>query len=181
MWRAPGRAPAPGARLEPEQGARLAEGSIKGITGGEPLAARKLHQDIIEFLPNFKIILSINSRPSIRGADDGIWDRIQLLKWDVRFSDEDKRTKGPAIVQALHAELPGILNWLIEGLADYRERGGLDPPESVLDATRGYRGESDPVGRFLAECCQSGEGRKPRALSSTKPSSFGVWPKAMTA
>ena len=49
------------------------------------------------------------------------------------------------------AEAPGILNWLVKGLLDYLE-GGLQEPQSVLDATAEFRSESDPIGAFLTEC-----------------------------
>lgn len=145
---------------EPEVGARLSEGGVKGITGGEPITARKLQKDIIEFLPNFKVILSCNNRPLVKGSDDGIWDRILLVPWRTRFSDEEKRTNGARIVAEINSELPGILNWLLEGLEDYKLAGGLNPPAEVLEASMEYRADSDAVGRFINACCELGKDRE---------------------
>ena len=142
---------------EPEPGAKLSEGGVKSLTGGEPLVARKLHQEPIEFSPNFKIFLSCNNRPSIRGGDDGIWRRILLVAWRVQIPPEEQREKGPALEVALREEAPGILNWLVEGLQDYYECGGLAPPPSVLSETLEYRTDSDVVGRFIGECCDRGD------------------------
>lgn len=145
---------------EPEPGAKLSEGGVKSLTGGEPIVARKLQQAPMEFQIVGKIVLSCNNRPSIRGGDDGIWRRILLVPWKVQIPPEEQREKGPALEAALEREAPGILNWLIDGLSDYFERGGLDPPESVLAETLAYRTDSDVIGRFIAECCVKGEGAR---------------------
>ena len=50
------------------------------------------------------------------------------------------------------AELPGILNWALEGLRMWEEVG-LSPPECVTSATGTYRAESDSVGQFVEVCC----------------------------
>jgi putative DNA primase/helicase len=143
---------------EPEPGAKLSEGGVKSLTGGEPIVARKLHEAPIEFQPNFKIVLSCNNRPSIRGGDDGIWRRILLVPWKVQIPPEEQREKGPALEADLKREAPGILNWLIEGLLDYYERGGLAPPDAVTAETLAYRTDSDVIGRFISECCEKGDG-----------------------
>ncbi|HYD87128.1 MAG TPA: phage/plasmid primase, P4 family [Vitreimonas sp.] len=145
---------------EPEPGARLSEGGVKSMTGGEPIVARKLQEAPIEFSPNFKIVLSCNNRPSIRGGDDGIWRRILLVPWKVQIPAEEQREKGPALEAALEREAPGILNWLLDGLADYFERGGLSPPDEVQEETLAYRTDSDVIGRFIAECCTKAEGAR---------------------
>lgn len=145
---------------EPEPGAKLSEGGVKSLTGGEPIVARKLHEAPVEFNIVGKIVLSCNNRPSIRGGDDGIWRRILLVPWRVQIPEQERREHGPALEAALEREAPGILNWLIDGLLDYFDRGGLAPPASVLAETNEYRTDSDVIGRFIADCCVKGEGRQ---------------------
>lgn len=134
---------------EPEQGERLQEGMIKEMTGGEPILVRQLHSDFIEVRPHFKLTVSGNHKPEIRGTDDGIWRRVLLVPFDVQIPEAER---DEALIDKLWDERSGILNWLIEGLIDVLE-GGLRAPERVLGATREYRADSDPVGTFLAECC----------------------------
>jgi len=160
---------------EPEPGAKLSEGGVKSLTGGEPIVARKLHEAPVEFHIVGKIILSCNNRPSIRGGDDGIWRRILLVPWKVQIPPEEQREKGPALEAALEREAPGILNWLIDGLSDYFERGGLDPPESVLAETLAYRTDSDVIGRFIAECCVKSDGA--RVDGAELYDAFKAWSK----
>jgi putative DNA primase/helicase len=139
-----------GARTsEPDQGTRLQEGLIKELTGGEPILVRALHSDFVEIQPHFKLTMSGNHKPEIRGTDDGIWRRVTLVDWPVQIPEA---RRNPRLAEELFDEAPGILNWLVEGLLSYLEIG-LAPPASVTAATEEYRRESDPLGEFLATCC----------------------------
>ena len=135
---------------EPEEGERLQEAMIKEMTGGEPMLVRALHSDFLEVHPIFKLTISGNHKPDIRGTDDGIWRRVLLVPFDVQIP-EGERDEG--LIDKLWAERAGVLNWMIGGLLEYLEFG-LREPAAVLDATREYRSESDPYGTFLAEHCE---------------------------
>ncbi|NKD88178.1 hypothetical protein HEQ72_07625 [Haematospirillum sp. 15-248] len=139
----------PGARMvrasEPEKGVKFSESTIKSITGGEPLTVRHLNQGFFEFTPSFKLFLSGNHKPVIRGQDHGVWRRINLVPFTVSIA-RDKRD--PGLENKLWEERSGILNWLLDGLRMWR-RSGLCPPEAVVAATREYREDSDPLGLFL--------------------------------
>lgn len=134
---------------EPEEGERLLEGLIKELTGGEPILVRQLHADFIEVHPFFKLTMSGNHKPDIRGTDDGIWRRVLLVPFDVQIPPSERDEK---LGEKLWEERSGILNWLIEGLLAYLE-GALQEPQQVLDATNEYRADSDPIGTFLADAC----------------------------
>ncbi|WP_107495560.1 DNA primase family protein [Thalassobius sp. I31.1] len=134
---------------EPEEGDRLQEGMIKEMTGGEPILVRQLHSDFIEVRPYFKLTISGNHKPDIRGTDDGIWRRVLLVPFDVQIPEAERDEK---LIEKLWEERAGILNWLIEGLMAFLE-GGLQEPAQVLEATNEYRADSDPIGSFLGECC----------------------------
>ena len=142
-----------GARMvrtsEPEEGERLQEGLVKALTGGEPMMVRALYTDMITFQPIFKLTISGNHLPDIRGGDDGIWRRLMLVTFPVQIP-EKKRIPKKELDDILWAERSGILNWLIAGLVDYLE-GGLREPEEVMAATEGYRKDSDPIGTFLGD------------------------------
>lgn len=134
---------------EPEEGDRLQEGMIKDFTGGEKILVRQLHADFIEIRPYFKLTISGNHKPDIRGTDDGIWRRVLLVPFDVQIPPDERDEK---LIDKLWDERAGILNWLVTGLIDYLE-GGLQEPAQVLDATQEYRADSDPIGSFLADAC----------------------------
>jgi putative DNA primase/helicase len=149
----PDLVPLMGARMvrasEPDMGERLKEGMIKELTGGEPMLVRALHSDFIEVRPLFKLTISGNHRPEIRGTDDGIWRRVLLVPFEVHIPREER---DPDLGEKLWAERSGILNWMVAGLVQYLE-SGLREPDAVVEATRQFREDSDPLHRFLTECC----------------------------
>lgn len=144
----------PGARLvsasEPESGVRFKEALIKRLTGGEPIAVRRLHKDFFEFDPQFTLIVSGNHKPVIIGNDDGIWRRIHLVPWNEQISKDEV---DKALPRKLLGEASGILKWAVDGALDFLNSGGLMPPREILDATQEYREEEDPIGSFLRNAC----------------------------
>ena len=144
------------AAVEAEQGRPLAEALVKQLTGGDPIAARFLYGEYFQFYPTFKLFLSVNHKPVIKGSDNGIWRRIRLIPFNVTFPP-DKRD--PNLSTKLVRELPGILRWAVEGCLLWQKEG-LEPPDAVKAATEDYRLEMDVVGDFIAECCEEVPGAK---------------------
>lgn len=144
----------PGARMarasEPEQGQRMKEALIKALTGGEAIMIRRMQQEFVEIVPEFKLTISGNHKPEVRGADDGIWRRIMLVPFEVQIDeaavDEDLPAK-------LWAERHGIFAWMVRGCLDYLQHG-LRRPEAVRAATDDYRMDSDPMRVFLMSECE---------------------------
>ena len=143
----------PGARIvrasEPESGMKFRESMVKSLTSGEPILIRRMREEFIEIYPTFKLIISGNHRPDIRGGDDGIWRRVLLVPFDVQISRSEVDR---ALPDKLWAERSGILNWLIAGALSYLEEG-LCVPDSVRAATDDYREQSDVYGAFLKGAC----------------------------
>jgi len=137
---------------EAERTTRIAESLIKALTGGEQVAARFLHGEFFEFTPKFKIWLGTNHQPQIVGTDDGIWRRVNLIKWGVTIPKEERDMDLSA---KLMEEGSGILAWALAGLEQYL-KNGLDVPEKVRVATQEYREEEDSLGRFLVDECVTG-------------------------
>lgn len=147
-----------GARLvsasEPNEGVRLDEGLIKELTGGESVTARFLYGSEFEFKPEFKLWLSTNHKPIIRGTDDGIWRRLMLIPFlhQVPVNKIDKR-----LTYKLERESVGILNWAVDGALKWQKEG-LEPPQSVKDASVEYRHEMDVLELFISDACEKGPG-----------------------
>lgn len=141
----------PGARFvrtaEPKEGVAFDEALIKGLTSDEAIPVRRLHGEFMDIWPTFKINISANRKPPIKGDDDGIWRRVNLVPFDVQIPKEERDKQ---LGTKLWAERSGVLNWLVAGCLDYLNRGHLDPPEVVMAATQEYRQESDVLAPFLA-------------------------------
>lgn len=143
-----------GARIvtagEAGEGHRLNEPVIKAMTGSDTVTARYLYQRDFEFTPQFKLWLATNHKPVIRGTDHGIWRRIRLIPFTVQIPKDEQ---DPKLLDALTAELPGILAWAVAGCILWQKHGLGAPPE-VEAATTAYRCEMDTLGAFLDECCE---------------------------
>lgn len=142
---------------ETEKTRRLAEGLVKRLTGGDRITASFKHERTFEFTPRFKVWLAANHKPQINGTDYGIWRRILLVPFAAKFikaglplDGENQFRVDPNLRADLLRELPGILNWAVEGYALWRKQG-LAAPEIVRAASEEYRQESDKLGAFLAE------------------------------
>jgi putative DNA primase/helicase len=143
----------PGARFvvtaEIESGRRLAESLVKDLTGGDKMVARFMRQEYFEFTPTHKLWIYGNHKPVIKGSDNGIWRRINLVPFTVQIPDDEKDEQ---LKEKLKTELPGILAWAVRGCLDW-QRTGLKPPDEVKAATAAYRAESDALTAFIEECC----------------------------
>jgi len=142
-----------GARLvstiEIEEGKQLAESLVKQVTGEDTIKARFLYAEDFEFLPNFKVWIVANNKPIIRGGDFAIWRRIRLIPFNVRIPEQKKDKE---LGKKLKEELPGILNWALEGCRRWQTEG-LKTPKSVELATKEYEEEMDPIKEFLEDIC----------------------------
>ncbi|MHC4215333.1 MAG: DNA primase family protein, partial [Planctomycetota bacterium] len=104
----------------------MAENLLKDLVGGDTITARHLYGQWFSFRPKFKLWIYGNHKPRIKGTDEGIWRRIKLLPFTARILDEHI---DPYLEEKLMVELPGILNWMIDGLAGWQSNGRLiEPP-----------------------------------------------------
>lgn len=165
----------PGARFvrasEPEQGTKMKEALIKALTGGEAILIRRMHAEFIEIVPEFKLWVSGNHKPEIRGADDGIWRRVMLVPWPVQIPDDEVDRDLPA---KLLAERDGILAWMVEGALRYLNEG-LVIPRAVREATQEYRSHSDPMREFLLTECEVTEDAEDRVTAPRIRDAFNAW------
>ncbi len=137
---------------ETGEGGELDEEKMKWLTGGERVRARFMRQDNFEFPRTWIVFLVTNYKPTIKGTDEGTWRRIRLVPWEILLP-LNERIPQEKIIKTLLTERDGILQWLVDGLRDWKE----DPhwiAEEVLFATETYREEEDILRGFLNERCE---------------------------
>ena len=142
--------------VEAEEGKALAEALVKRLTGGDKLTARFLYREHFEFEPTFKLWLGVNHKPKIRGTDNAIWRRLRVIPFTVTIPSE-QRDKN--LGEKLRTELPGILNWALQGCRDWQQHG-LVVPKEVAGATETYREEMDVLETFLVDCTVEAPGSR---------------------
>ena len=104
------------------------------MTGGDPQTCRELYGKFFTYPPRGKIFLAANNRPAIYERTDAAWSRVHIIPFNKSIAKEDQDKN---LIKKLEDEMPGILNWALDGLKDYKALGGLYPPQIILDAVRG--------------------------------------------
>jgi putative DNA primase/helicase len=142
-----------GARLvftsEADEGSRLAEATVKRLTGGDAVPTRELYGKQFTFTPQFLLLISANAIPEIRGRDTGIWRRFRVIDFAQRF--DNRQDKDPDIAKRIIAEeAQGVLWWAVEGARRWYGNGKrLREPECVTRFTLNHRRASDPLLGFM--------------------------------
>lgn len=122
---------------------------IKALTGSKRVKARFMRQDFFEFEARFKLWIAGNGRPTVKDPSDGVWRRMHRVQCLGKVA-EGREVKDYG--ELLYAEeAPGILRWALEGLAGWRELGGLGVPQSVRDDVQEYRDDEDYEAQFAEE------------------------------
>ena len=91
--------------------------------------------------------------PQLRNVDEAIRRRLHLVPFTVTIPEGERDETLP---ERLREELPGILEWAIEGAVGWYE-GGLQPPHAVRKATDDYLAAEDAIALWIEECCESQE------------------------
>ena len=144
---------------EVKENGTINEARLKRLTGGDRQKGRGLYQGFgTGWKPTHTIWLESNHLPRIKGQDEGIWRRIDLVDFPVIHRSEGDVRPGrqhlpvidPLLGEKLRRELPGILAWVVHG-AVWWTRNGLNPPAAVQAATGRYREDQDLLGGWISE------------------------------
>lgn len=143
---------------ETEEGARLSASVLKQIASTDKIHAERKYKDPEDFQPSHTTILYTNHFPKMSSTDTGAWRRLKPVPFSAKIETKSE-VKNYADVLAREAG-PAIMEWIVEGAADYIERGHkLVIPEFVQEAIEMYENENDWMGEFLEECCVIEQGR----------------------
>ncbi len=132
---------------------RFDEARVKLLTGGDSITARFMQQDHFTFSPTHQLWAMGNHQPGVRAGGPSFWRRLRLIPFLHQVDPAEVIDDLQGIFSTEHG--PAVLSWIIEGAVAYHT-GGLQAPESVLAATKGYARNQDTVTRFLEEMCHVG-------------------------
>jgi putative DNA primase/helicase len=162
------------AASETNLGKRFDEAGIKILTGEDKIVCRKLYSDYFEYSTQYKVLLTVNNLPRIRGNDKGIKRRICIIPFNVTFENNkcDKELK-----EKLLKESEGIFAWIIEGSKRYFKNGLLEC-QAVINATANYLNEMDTIQTFLGDMCRvDANNKKLKIPVKTLYSCYETWAK----
>jgi putative DNA primase/helicase len=134
---------------ETDEGNRFGAATVKSLTGGDTITARRMHKDFISFVPSHTVFMMTNHLPVTDGSDMAIFERIKKVTFDQKFIGP---RQDPHLSEKLDVEREVVLRWAVEGYQKYVGRG-LEEPQKVVKDTRKYQFDNDPLGRFISERC----------------------------
>ena len=102
-----------------------------------------------------RFLILTNELPRFNDASGALPSRFIVLVLTQSFIGREDQ----GLTDKLLRELPGILNWAIQGWDRLQQRGHFLQPKSGADAIAELHDLSSPVGTFVREQCVQGPGR----------------------
>lgn len=128
------------------------------ISGEDTLTIDRKHLPSVTMKLPTRFVFLTNELPRLTDASGALSGRFMMLRLTENFYGREDKT----LTGKLLTELPGILNWAIDGWRQLRERGHFIQPSSIEDALRDMEDLSSPVGAFVRERCEVGSGLRVR-------------------
>ena len=103
------------------------------------------------WLPTRFIILT-NELPRLADASGALPGRFIVLRMTKSFFGREDH----GLKQKLLSELPGILNWALDGWQRLQEHGRFIQPKTAADDVEALEDLASPIGRFIKDRCETG-------------------------
>lgn len=129
----------------------VAEDLLKQATGGDAMYFDPKYKPAFTAPFTAKVILCTNERPTFTDRSDGLWRRLIVLPFPVSIAPEHQ---DPELETKLSSELPGILNWAIQGAVSLNAAGRFEEPAGSTAAAQDFRDQASPERIFLKDECR---------------------------
>lgn len=133
---------------------------LKSITGGDIVAVEQKYKTTSSVQMRCKLLFLLNQLPTTKDTSHGFYRRLVLIPFDRIFTPEEQDR---GLLEKLYAELPGILNFAMEGLQRLRQQQyQLSSAKRIDDALEKYKKNHHPVLQFFVDALQVDEAAKER-------------------
>jgi P4 family phage/plasmid primase-like protien len=152
---------------EPSKDARINEGVMKEITGGDPIQARALYCESETFNSQAKLVVCTNTLFEIGSNDDGTWRRIRICDFESKFVDPDtppspdtpyQFPKDKYLKEKLPNWAPIFASMLVKRA--FETQGYVEDCDIVMSASNKYRQGQDHISAFISEMVGKKDGKK---------------------
>ncbi|MFF8533764.1 phage/plasmid primase, P4 family [Streptomyces sp. NPDC015532] len=137
------------ARL-PRQGAETIVERLLTISGEDAVTVDRKHKEPWSGRLPARFMLLSNELPAFRDSSGAIASRLLILTMAISNLGREDTT----LERDLAREMPGILNWALDGLDRLTTRGRLVEPASSAEAVALLNASTSPIRAFLADWCQ---------------------------
>ena len=141
---------------EPESQDRLQVGIIKELTGGDQITVRDLYKTCITYTPQFGTFMLVNDIPLLSRADGGAQRRIRVFPFIYSFVSNPTEPHHKLGNPDLKDKAAKSDEWrdefiqlLIDAAAEIKKTQKLCEPAQVLNASKDYMDDNNPVRNWL--------------------------------
>jgi putative DNA primase/helicase len=121
-------------------------GTFLKLTGKDLVTSDKKFKDLFTFRSKTKLIFSCNVVPPVYNKDDAFYRRWCMLNFKVQKHESEIDYQ---IDEKLHADLPGIFNWAMEGYNRLLKNNKLSYVLSDDETKSLYERNSDSISSFI--------------------------------
>jgi putative DNA primase/helicase len=123
------------------------------LSGEDAISIPRKNRDDWNGKLNVRVVINANLPPGFADDSGVIADRFIVL----RFLEKFWGREDIGLRDRLAQELPGILNWALEGLRMLREQGRFKQPFKSGELIEMMRVSSQPIFAFIADCLEEGD------------------------
>ena len=128
--------------------------TIKSLTGEDLITVDVKYKSPVTFRPTAKHVFSTNELPKFRDKTEALRRRIALLTFEQTFKGK-KCNKN--LIRELLTELPGIMQWALEGWKQLQKTKELYESPSTLKHRDEFAETLNPVLAFIRRACKLGD------------------------
>jgi putative DNA primase/helicase len=128
---------------------------LLSITGEDEITIDRKYRESWTGRFQTRFLVLTNELPRFNDVSGALASRFIVLVLTESFYGREDH----GLENRLITELPGILNWAIEGWQRLRERGFFIQPASAIEVVEEMEALGSPIGAFLEERCEIGPGK----------------------
>ncbi len=137
--------------------------SLLGISGEDVQHVARKNISSLDIQLKCRIILVSNEVLNLHDTSGALGTRILMIRFTEEFKDDisdeqNLKIQDKKLKDKLEIELPGILNWSIEGWDELQKSGRFFQPESSADFISTFSAQSSPTNEFVEQCCEISKG-----------------------
>ena len=122
---------------------------FKQLVSGEPVEARQIYGKPHMLEDYAKLIFNCNELPITIQHKEAYFRRFIIIPFDQKIPPKEQNPK--LARQIIDSELPGIFNWVLDGLERLLEQEDFTESDKVNSVLNKYRTETNSVKHFLNE------------------------------
>ena len=113
----------------------MASATVKRLTGGDVIRARRMHKDFVQFVPSHTLFLVSNDMPAVKGHDPALWSRLKIIPFHVRIPDSEQIKD---LEEQLELQADAILAMQLRRLAALERQKILDEHNELMRKIADY-------------------------------------------